>query len=372
MLSPTLVILTAIAMLVVAVATIFAVVLAMRASRDGDRAARALESVTSQLDRVANGLGARMDGASGEMNRTLSHGLRTATETLATRIGTAREDTRARIDEKFLAVTERLGDLKATTERIAEFSRSLDEFQRMLQSPKLRGDFGEFTLDQMLSELVPADCYELQAPIAGARVDALLKTPNGALPIDSKFPLDNFRRALDATDDAGREAALKAFANDVRARIDEIADKYIRPPATLEIALMFVPAENVYYEVLSRPAIVEYGRSRRVVAVSPNTMYAYLQALAMGFRGMKIQQEARRVEEMLTDLTTHFDQFMEHFGKVGRHLDSAQLQFAGAVRTADRFQAILNDLRVGRLDAALEEPVEPLLKLAASKASDPL
>ncbi len=358
------------AILVIAVATVFAMIVAVRASRDSNQAARALEAVTDELDRVASGLGARVDGATGEMNRTLSHGLRTATETLATRIGSAREETRARIDEKFLAVSERLGDLKATTERIAEFSRSLDDFQRMLQSPKLRGDFGEFTLDQMLSELVPADCYELQANIGGARVDALLKTPNGALPIDSKFPLDNFRRALDAPDDAARDTALKAFAADVRARIDEIADKYIRPPATLEIALMFVPAENVYYEVLSRPTIVEYGRSRRVVAVSPNTMYAYLQALAMGFRGMKIQQEARRVEELLSDLKTHFDQFMEHFGKVGRHLEGAQTQFMGAARDVDRFQAVLNDLRVGRLEAAVDEPLEPLLKLAASKGSD--
>ena len=121
-----------------------------------------------------------------------------------------------------------------------------------------------------------------------------MKTPHGALCIDSKFPLDNFRRALSA-DDAGRDLALKAFYADVKARVTEISERYVRPPATLEMALMYVPAENVYYELLTRAELMEYCRDRRVIPVSPNSMYAYLQALALGFRGLKNQQEARRV-----------------------------------------------------------------------------
>ncbi len=360
------------ALVLIAIATIASLLIAVRAGRESARVAGTLEAVSRELDRVSGHLSARLDGATGQMNRTLSHGLQVATETLASRIGSAREETRARIDEKFQAVTERLGDLKVTTERIAEFGRSLDDFQRMLQSPKLRGSFGEFTLEQMLAELIPADCYDLQAPVGEARVDALLRTPHGALPIDSKFPLDNFRRALDAQEGSSRDAALKAFAADVRHRIDEIAERYISPPVTLEMALMFVPAENVYYEVISRPALMEYGRSKRVVLVSPNTMYAYLQALAMGFRGLKIQQEARRVEELLGDLRNRFDQFREHFTKIGRHLDAAQAQYLGATRDVDRFQLVLDDLRVGRLAPSAPEPApepaEPLLKLAASKS----
>lgn len=263
-------------------ASIVSAIVALGAARQAARTSSALDAISRDLDRLSGGWQARLDGTAGEMNRTISQGLQQATQALATSIGSAREATRARIDEKFLAVTERLGDLKTTTERIAEFSRSLDDFQRMLQSPKLRGDFGEFTLEQMLADLVPADCYELQATLEDTRVDALVRTPHGALPIDSKFPLDNFRRALDAGEGPARDAALKAFGSDVRARIDEIADKYVRPPVTLEMALMFVPAENVYYELLGRPELMEYSRSRRVVPVSPNTMYAYLQALAMG------------------------------------------------------------------------------------------
>ena len=121
----------------------------------------------------------------------------------AGRNGAVREETRSAIQQQSLQVTQTLGDLKATNSRILEQSRSLDEFQRMLQSPKLRGDFGEFTLEQMLRDLLPADQYECQAPIGNGRVDALIRTPYGALCIDCKFPLDNFRRALRG-DGAGR------------------------------------------------------------------------------------------------------------------------------------------------------------------------
>lgn len=311
----------------------------------------ALDGVARQLESTNRALNGRLDGVSGELSRTLSESLQKTTQALSGSIGSVREETRARIDEKFVQITERLGDLKATNDRIVEFSRSLDELQRMLQSPKLRGDFGEFALEQMLANLLPAECYECQASFAGVRVDALIHTPHGDLCVDSKFPLDNFRRALDAVDATMREGALKVFSADVKSRIDEIAERYVAPPLTLDMALMFVPAETVYYELLTRPDILQYGRDRRVVPVSPNTMYAYLQALAVGFRGLKIHQEARRVEQMLAELRDRFDRFYEHFQKIGRHLDNAQTQYQGALRDVDRFQNTLQGLRVGRLDA---------------------
>lgn len=318
----------------------------------------ALDGVAKQLASASQALNGRLDGVSGEINRTLLESLQKTTRELTGSIGSVREETRAKIDEKFVQITERLGDLKATNDRIMEFSRSLDDFQRILQSPKLRGDFGEFTLEQMLANLLPAESYQCQASFGGVRVDALIHTPHGALCIDCKFPLDNFRRALEAPEGAIREAALKTFGADVKARIDEIAVRYIAPPATLDVAFMFVPAENVYYELLARPDLLQFGRDRRVIPVSPNTMYAYLQALAIGFRGLKIHQEARRVEQMLAELRDRFDRFYDHFLKIGRHLENAQTQFQGALRDVDRFQAALQGLRVGRLDE-LEAPAEP-------------
>ncbi len=330
---------------------------ALKASRESARSAAAMEQVLRQVDQSSRGLNARLDAVTGEMNRTFAQSLQQATQALAGSIGTVREETRAAIHEKFVQVTDRLGDLKATNERIMEFSRSLDEFQRMLQSPKLRGDFGEFTLEQMLKDLLPREHWETQAPIGSSRVDAIVRTPYGSLCIDCKFPLDNFRRALEAGEPQAREAALKLFYADVKARIDEIADRYVMPPETLEMAFMFVPAENVYYELIGRPELLGYGRQRRVIPVSPNTMYAYIQVLAVGFRGMKIQDEARRVQGLLADLGSRFEKFQSHFVMIGKHLENAKGQFDRALRDVERFDATLQGVKVGRL----EEVQPPLL-----------
>jgi DNA recombination protein RmuC len=330
---------------------------ALKASRRSAAEAAAMDNLLRQVDQTSRALNGRLDAVTGEMNRTFAHALQQATQSLTGTIGAAREETRAAISEKFVQVTERLGDLKATNERIMEFSRNLDEFQRMLQSPKLRGDFGEFTLEQMLRDLLPAEHWESQAPIGSTRVDALIRTPHGALCIDCKFPLDNFRRALAATEPAARDAALKLFYADVRARIDEVADRYVAPPLTLDMAFMFVPAENVYYEIIGRPELSAYARQRKVVPVSPNTMYAYIQVLAVGFRGMKIQDEARRVQEILADLGTRFGRFQDHFNMIGKHLENAKMQFDRALRDVERFEATLEGVKIGRL----EEIQQPLL-----------
>jgi len=307
----------------------------------------------------------RLDVITAEMNRTFAQGLQQATQSLNGTIGTVRdetravrEETRAAIQQQSLQVTQTLGDLKDTNSRILEQSRSLDEFQRMLQSPKLRGDFGEFTLEQMLRDLLPSEQYECQASIGDGRVDALIRTPYGALCIDCKFPLDNFRRALLETEPAARDAAMKQFYSDVRGRIKEIADRYVLPPQTLDVAFMFVPAENVYYEVIGRPELLTYGRECHVVPVSPNTMYAYIQALAVGFRGMKIQEEAKRVQEMLAQLTTRFDKFQDHFSMVGKHLDNAKSQFERAMRDVERFDATLQGVKIGRIEETQQQFAE--------------
>ena len=325
----------------------------------GALAVRALRSGGQREDTslAVRALEQRLDVITAEMNRTFAQALQQTTQTLAGTIGTVRDETRAvreetkaAIQQQALQVAQTLGDLKATNNRILEQSRSLDEFQRMLQSPKLRGDFGEFTLEQMLRDLLPPEHYECQAPVGRGRVDALIRTPYGALCIDCKFPLDNFRRALNESDGPARDAAMKQFCSDVKGRIKEIADRYVLPPETLDVAFMFVPAENVYYELIGRPELLSYGREFHVVPVSPNTMYAYLQAIAVGFRGMKIQEEAKRVQEMLAGLTTRFDKFQEHFTMVGKHLDNAKSQFERAMRDVERFDATLQGAKIGRLE----------------------
>jgi DNA recombination protein RmuC len=332
--------------------------LAVRALKTGRQAADA----STHMDNIH----ARLDAVTGELNRTFTQALQQATQSLNGTIGSVREETRAvredtrtAIQQQSAQVAQALGDLKTTNSRILEQSKSLDEFQRMLHGPKLRGDFGEFTLEQMLRDLLPAEHYDCQASIGTGRVDAVIRTPYGALCVDCKFPLDNFRRALEASEGAERDSAMKMFCSDVKARINEIADRYILPPETLDVAFMFVPAENVYYELIGRPELLTYSRNRHVVAVSPNTMYAYIQALAVGFRGMKIQEEAKRVQEILAELGTRFDKFQDHFNMVGKHLDNAKSQFERASRDVERFDATLQGVKIGRLEET--QPTLPTL-----------
>ena len=267
----------------------------------------------------------------------------------------------------FKDMAEKLGELRVTNERIVAISQDINQLSRILESPKLRGNLGEFELERMLSNVLPAALYRLQAPVGEVLVDAVITLEGGCLCIDSKFPLDNFRRMAEPdADSEARQHWRRLFLGDIRRHVTDIAHKYIAPPATLDFALMFIPAENVYYEVLLSDDVLEFARTKRVVPVSPNTLYAYLQAISIGFRGLKIAQESRRIEQLLLGLRKNFDEFKEHFRLIGRHLDRARGQFIQAESEVSRFDHTIGGIQFGTLH---DEP--PLPTDAASKRSDP-
>jgi len=209
----------------------------------------------------------------------------------------------------------------------------------------------------MLSNVLPTAVYRLQAPVGEALVDAVITLEGGCLCIDSKFPLDNFRRMTEPDADLeARQHWHRLFLGDIRRHVTDIAHKYIAPPTTLDFALMFIPAENVYYEVLLCDEVLEFARTKRVVPVSPNTLYAYLQAISIGFRGMKIAQESRRIEQLLLGLRKNFDEFKEHFRLIGRHLDRARGQFIQAESEVSRFDHTIGGIQFGTLHEQLSQP----------------
>jgi DNA recombination protein RmuC len=263
----------------------------------------------------------------------------------------------------FRDMTEKLGELRATNERIVAISQDISQLSRLLESPKLRGNVGEFELERMLSNVLPHPLYRLQAAVGEALADAVIVLEGGWLCIDSKFPLDNFRRMAqpDAEPEA-RQHWRRLFLGDIRRHVTDIAHKYIQPPATLDFALMFIPAENVYYEVLLSDEVLEFSRAKRVVPVSPNTLYAYLQAIAIGFRGLKIAQETRRIEQLLLGLRKNFDEFKEHFRLIGKHLDRARGQFIQAESEVSRFDHTLGGIQFGALNEPLSQPEDGKLR----------
>jgi len=269
-------------------------------------------------------------------------------ETIRSNVESKLSETIERSAGALKEVTASLGDLKATNDRIVEISKDINQLSDILSTPKLRGSFGEFQLENMLKQMIPEDHYRLQENLGDSTVDAVIILKEGMLCIDSKFPLENFRRATDAgLDEETKSRHLRVFKRDVRNHIDTIAGKYILPQRTLDFALMFVPAENVYYEIILDGELQQYAHNHKVIAVSPNTLYAFLGALGIGFRGMKIEAEARRIERILLALKNNFELFREHFRKIGRHLDSAKSQYNEAEYQVTKFDSTIGSLEFG-------------------------
>jgi len=257
-----------------------------------------------------------------------------------------------------------LGQLTQANQQIQVLMKDVSSLQDILRPPKLRGGMGEVMLENLLMEILPIEHFSVQHRFSdGQIVDALIRLREGSIPVDAKFPLENFRRMVDAKDDVERKNARKEFARNVRKHIDDIHDKYIRTDeGTLPFALMYIPAENVYYETIikgdeedNEKALYAYATARKVVPVSPNSFYAYLMTLAQGFRGMQIEERARDIIDNLNRLTLELGKFTEDFRKVGVHLTNAQTKFADAEKRLTRFEEKL----IASGDAKPEQPILP-------------
>jgi DNA recombination protein RmuC len=242
-----------------------------------------------------------------------------------------------------------LGKLGEATQRVAEVGKEIQGLEQILKSPKLRGGLGETLLEQLLAQVLPHENFVLQHAFkSGEKVDAAIRIGERLVPVDAKFPLENFRRMLAEAEADRRGTFRRAFGRDVKNRVEEIAQKYILPDeGTFDFALMYVPAENVYYEMIVRDdegedeSIASYARSRLVFPVSPNTLYAYLQVIILGLRGLRIEANAREIQNDLIRLGGDLERVKEHFDKLGAHLGNAQKQFADAERDLSRFETKL-------------------------------
>ncbi len=256
-------------------------------------------------------------------------------------------------------VRERLGRLSEATVRLEALGQSVADVQELLKVPRLRGTLGEVWLEELLRQVFPARLYETQYAFrTGERVDAVLRVGHRLVPIDSKFPLEACQRMLAAEGEiAVRER--RAFRRSLKERIDEIAEKYIRPEeGTLDFALMYIPAEAVYYEAVVRDeplqeqtSVVGYALQRHVIPVSPHTFYAYVSAVLHGLRGLEVEERAREIEAALGALQHQLDRFERAFTLVGRHLDNALKQYQESERQWFRVQE--------RLDTATGFDAEP-------------
>ncbi len=213
--------------------------------------------------------------------------------------------------------------------QMSEIGRSMKELQDFLKSPKLRGNIGEQVLKDLISQMFPKNSFHLQYEFkSGEKVDAAIKTDAGILPIDSKFPMENFQKMAKAETEKDKESFKKELIRDIKKHIDAISKKYILPQeGTMDFALMYVPSEPVYYEIANEVEIMDYARKSRVYIVSPNTLYAHLQTILLSFEGKKIELKSREVFRMLRALQIDYGKVDENMGLLGKHLNNASSQF---------------------------------------------
>ena len=255
-------------------------------------------------------------------------------------------------------VQKSLGGLEEANRRIYEVGKDIASLQEILRSPKLRGGLGEFFLEDLLAQVLPPQHFTTQHCFrSGEKVDAVIKLGSSLVPVDSKFPLENFKRIIDAAVDEDQARAKRQFAADVRKHIDAIATKYILPDeGTYDFALMYIPAENVYYEIIIKDDSAEekslstYAMSKRVVPVSPNCFYAYLQAIVLGLKGMTIEQRAKEIIECLSRLQGDFTRLRDEFALLGKHLGHAQSSYQSAEKRVEQLGQKLVSANAGQTE----------------------
>lgn len=216
-------------------------------------------------------------------------------------------------------------DVQKNIGEMSEIGRSMRDLQQFLSHPKMRGNIGEHVLKELLLQMLPQQSFNLQYSFrSGVKVDAAIKTSGGIIPIDSKFPMENFRKMSDPKLHESPEVAKKAFARDVKDHIDAISKKYIlTQEGTVDYALMYVPSEAVYYEVVNDAELFDYASDKRVLPVSPTTFYAYLRAILVSFEGQKIEDSAKEILSSLKSIQKDYEKVEESLGVLGKHITNA-------------------------------------------------
>jgi len=304
-----------------------------------------MQSVNTSVDNKLTNVQGLIDKRLADSSKLLEKRLETNAQSM--------ERTLENVDKRLQNVTETLTGLEVAQQRIVAVGKDILELQDILKAPKLRGGFGEFLLADFLAQILPADHFKTQHRFTtGEIVDAIIILRDGMVPVDAKFPMENFRKYISADNDDDKKRARKTFVSDVKKQVDEIAEKYIRTDeGTFSFSLMYIPAENIYYETIIRDeelggerSLLNYALAKNVIPVSPNSFYAYLQAIALGLKGMRIEEHAREMLGHLDRLKGDFGKFREDFEVLGTHLKNARNKYDEAGNRLGRFEDRLDDV----------------------------
>ena len=259
------------------------------------------------------------------MQSTISN---SSTET----VRTLQENTK-QLNERLDTAARVIRDVEKEVGQMSEIGRNMRELQDFLKSPKLRGNIGEQVLKDLIAQMFPKTSFYLQYEFkSGEKVDAAIKTDAGILPIDSKFPMENYQKMTKATEKGEKQMFEKEFVRDVKKHIDAISKKYILPTeGTMDFALMYIPSESVYYEIVNQIDVLDYARKARVYMVSPSTLYAHLQTILLSFEGKKIESKSKELFTLLRSMQIDYEKIEENMSTLGKHINNAYSQFGNVL-----------------------------------------
>jgi DNA recombination protein RmuC len=232
------------------------------------------------------------------------------------------------VDQKLSRNMEIFASVQKSIGEFSEIGRSMKELQEYLTSPKLRGNIGEHVLKELLAQNFPKSSYKLQYHFkTGSIVDAVLITSQGLISIDSKFPIDTFKKIARATNKDEITSIKKDFERDVKKHVDDISRKYIlAEEKTVDYALMYVPSESIYYELINNEAVFDYAGANRVLPVSPMSFYAYIKAILISFEGEKIETKAKEILKILQAIKKDYQKTDEALSVLNKHVINAYNQ----------------------------------------------
>lgn len=345
---------TGVVLLVAVVCGFGAVIYVMNQKLSGLKNDQATSLLKTDLDNLNKGVVDLRESLSESLNKKLADSQNEMTKNMQKQFAQS---------AKIIAdVTGRLTKLDETNKRVVDVADELQQLQNVLQNPKQRGVLGEFYLEQILQNLLPPGSYELQYKIAeGLIVDAVIFLDDKILPIDSKFSLENYNRILESKGEQ-RKALERKFKDDLKKRIDETS-KYINPKkGTLEQALMFIPSEAIYYDLLANKVgaggvngrdFMQYAATdKHVTVVGPSTLSAMLQVIVQGIKSLEIQRDTEVIRKNIEQLQKHLIGYDGYFKKVGNSLSATVNHYNSASKELGRIDKDI--IKIGGGDTVLE------------------
>jgi DNA recombination protein RmuC len=303
-----------------------------------------LQAVTAQVQTSMAGVTADLGSRLDNINRQVTEQLNQGANVIHAGADTFNKNMTA-VQNTFAGLQKQVGEMTEQARQLGELSKAVTAIEHVLRAPKLRGNFGEEQLENLLGLVFSKQQYALQYRFASGEIsDAVLFLPLGHVAVDAKFPLENFRRIAESSNEEEKRVLRRDFLRDVRRRVDEIASRYIRPAeGTLPFALMYVPAENVYYEAVIRNEdeafqLYRHCLEKRVIPVSPNSLYAYLQTIMVGLKGMQMTHRAESIVREIESLRIELEKFTKAYDTASQHVKNAATKLEEGSRLLNKVE----------------------------------